>query len=107
MRIYYAAQLRMFKPSQIEGLEIDVEFEQTHRTKKMSPAQRRKHWINSRALREGCGLVALVDAEFEDDIKVVFMQVSKREVNPLNQASSTPVWDVVSSANGQWLPSAS
>ncbi|KAL3446759.1 hypothetical protein BJX65DRAFT_318478 [Aspergillus insuetus] len=98
MRIYYAAQLRVFKASQIKGLEIDVEFDQIHRTKKMSPDQRRKHWTNSRALREGCGLVALVDAEFEDDIKVVFMQVTKREIIPLNQTPSTPVWDVVSSA---------
>ncbi|KAJ0417154.1 hypothetical protein BJY00DRAFT_325758 [Aspergillus carlsbadensis] len=98
MRIYHSAQLRALKASQIKGLEIEVEFDQIHRTKRMGPAQRRKHWINSRALREGCGLVALVDAEVEDDIKVVFMQVSKRETNFLNRATSTAVCDVVSSA---------
>jgi hypothetical protein len=98
MRIYYSAQVRMFKASEIKGLEIEVEFDQIQRAKRMNPAQRRKYWINSRALREGCALVALLDAEVEDDIKVVFMQVSRREIDPLNQTTSDPVCDVVSSA---------
>ncbi|KAL2816292.1 hypothetical protein BJX63DRAFT_143404 [Aspergillus granulosus] len=98
MRIYYGAQLRAFKSSGIRGLEVEIEFDQVRRTKGMSPAQRRKHWINSRSLREGGGLVALVDAEVDDDINVVFMQVSNREVNPVTESTSTGVSDVVSSA---------
>ncbi|KAH8430071.1 uncharacterized protein LDX57_007742 [Aspergillus melleus] len=96
MRIYYCAQIQVLKASWIKGLEIDVEFNQIKRTKKMGPSQRKKHWINSRALREG-GLVALVGGDFDDNMNVVFMQVSKREVNPTKEGSPKAAYDVVSS----------
>ncbi|KAL4885988.1 hypothetical protein BJY04DRAFT_230198 [Aspergillus karnatakaensis] len=95
MRIYYGAQIRLFRASGMRGLEVEIEFDQIKRAKRMSISQRRKHWINCRALREGGGLVALVDAPVEDDIKVVFLQISKRETNPIE--GSTDVKDVVSS----------
>lgn len=100
MRIYYDAQLREFHASDIKGIEVKVEFNQLYKLRRLSPLKRKKHWIDSRALREGGGLLALVDAEVDNGINVVFLQVSKRDIDPV-QGNNNPgnVCDLVS--NGE------
>lgn len=95
VRIYYDAQVRQSIGSGVKGIEMEVEFDQPQRIKRLSPDKRRKHWLNSRSLREGGGLVALIDAEVEDATNVVFLQVSNRDLDGALEPAGV-VRDVVS-----------
>ncbi|KAE8381131.1 hypothetical protein BDV26DRAFT_256154 [Aspergillus bertholletiae] len=100
VRIYYGAQIRRVKPDRVKGMEIDVEFDQIPRIKKISPWKRKHYWRHSRALNEGGALLALINAEVEKDITVVFLQVSKRNIEPLiHNNTENEVSDLVSDAN--------
>lgn len=96
MRIYNDAQVRHSTGSGVKGIEMEVEFEQTQRIKRLSPDKRRKHWLNSRSLREGGGLVALIDAQVEDDTHAVFLRVSNRDLDGARGSPAGVVRDVVS-----------
>lgn len=84
VRVYYGAQIKRMIPSQVKGVEIDVEFDQVHRAKNMTVPRRRVYWRESRALKEGGGILALIDAEVEENINLVFLQVSKRNIDPVS-----------------------
>ncbi|KAL4804436.1 P-loop containing nucleoside triphosphate hydrolase protein [Aspergillus unguis] len=99
LRIYYGAQIRQFIGDAIQGFQFDVEFDQPLRVRKLGPERRRRHWINSRSLREKGGLLALVDAGNEDTINVAFLQVSKRLIEPIRGIQPGSVVDLVN--NGE------
>lgn len=82
-RIYYGVRLKRILPSRTKGMEIDVEFDQVPRAKNMSVSKRKQHWQTTHGLNEGGALLALIDAENEDDIRVIFLQVSQRHLEPV------------------------
>ncbi|OGM45678.1 hypothetical protein ABOM_005445 [Aspergillus bombycis] len=96
VRIYYGAQIRRVKPHRVKGMEIDVEFDQVARIKNMTPWKRKHYWRESRALNEGGALLALIDAEVEKDTTVVFLQVSRRYIEPMIEEKG--IFDLVSDA---------
>ncbi|GAB1204252.1 hypothetical protein APSETT445_002902 [Aspergillus pseudonomiae] len=88
VRIYYGAQIRRVKPDRVKGMEIDVEFDQVARIKNMTPWKRKHYWRESRALNEGGALLALIDAEVEKDTTIVFLQVSRRYIEPMMESNT-------------------
>ncbi|KNG83707.1 hypothetical protein ANOM_007842 [Aspergillus nomiae NRRL 13137] len=99
VRIYYGAQIRRVKPDRVKGMEIDVEFDQVARIKNMTPWKRKHYWRESRALNEGGALLALIDAEVEKDTTVVFLQVSRRYIEPMMESNTEKeISDLVSDA---------
>lgn len=95
LRIYHGAEVRQIFAGPIQGLQIEVEFDQPPRVRKIGPERRRRHWINSRGLREGGGLVALIDGAVEDAVHVTFLQVSKRKIDPSQRGQPGLVCDLV------------
>ncbi|RDW81247.1 uncharacterized protein DSM5745_04804 [Aspergillus mulundensis] len=95
LRIYYGAWVRKLKADLVHGLHIEVEFDQPPRIRKANRETRRKYWLGSRGLREGGGLVALVDAEVESDMNVIIVQVLKRDVDSVQCDQPAPVQDLI------------
>ncbi|PWY93890.1 hypothetical protein BO94DRAFT_563445 [Aspergillus sclerotioniger CBS 115572] len=103
IRVYSGAEVYGIR-SEFRGVEVDIEFDQLHRLKQMSLAKRKQWWIDSKALRKGGTLLALLDAEDPDDASAIFLLVSKREISYVDNAKQSPlkpnrVSDVVSDAN--------
>ncbi|KAL4785910.1 hypothetical protein BJX76DRAFT_366539 [Aspergillus varians] len=98
VRIYYGAQIRKVNSDRIKGMEIDVEFDQLPRARNMSVWKRKHHWRDIRGLNEGGALLALIDGEAKEDISVIFLQVSKRNIDPVTDDNHKDiVCDLVSS----------
>lgn len=99
VRVYYDAQIQRVKPDRIKGMEVEVEFNQVPRAKSMNARKRKQLWHQSRGLNEGGALLALIDAEVEEDMTVIFLQVSKRNIEPTTDENSpNGVFDLVSDA---------
>ena len=91
VRVYYDAQIQRVKPDRIKGMEVEVEFNQVPRARSMNARKRKQLWHQSRGLNEGGALLALIDAEVEEDMTVIFLQVSKRNIEPTTDENS-PEW---------------
>ncbi|PYI11934.1 P-loop containing nucleoside triphosphate hydrolase protein [Aspergillus sclerotiicarbonarius CBS 121057] len=103
VRLYSGVEVQKLR-SEHKGVEVDIEFDQLHRLRNMNPAKRKQWWIDSRALRKGGTLLALLDAEDPENAAAVFLLVSKREISYVDnamQSTSKPehISDVVSNAN--------
>ncbi|PYH99758.1 P-loop containing nucleoside triphosphate hydrolase protein [Aspergillus ellipticus CBS 707.79] len=104
VRIYTGAQIQRVKAEQYKGIEVDMEFDQLHRLKNMNPMRRKQWWLDTRALRMGGPLVALLDAEDLNDAHAIFFLVSRKEVcfvdrGKQSESASACVSDVVSNAD--------
>lgn len=66
----------------MKGVEIEMEFDQVHMAKRLNLMKRKKWWRESRGLRGGGALLALIDGEEEEYVTVIFLLVSKREIGP-------------------------
>ncbi|GKZ52008.1 hypothetical protein AbraIFM66951_009355, partial [Aspergillus brasiliensis] len=103
-RVYSGVEVRRIKSEQFKGIEVDLEFDQLPRLKYASPAKRKQWWLDSKALRRGSTLLALLDAEDVDDTSAIFFLVSKREISYVDndKKGSVPadhISDVVSDGN--------
>ncbi|GLA20294.1 hypothetical protein AnigIFM62618_008866 [Aspergillus niger] len=104
VRIYSGVKIRQIKSEQFKGIEVNLEFDQLPRLKNVSPAKRKQWWFDSKALKKGSTLLALLDAEDVDDTSAIYFLVSKRETSYVDkdkQGSVTGdrVSDVVSDGN--------
>ena len=98
VRIYYGAHIQDIKPDRTKGMKIDVEFDQVPRARNMSVRKRKHHWRDTRGLNQGGALLALIDAEIKIDIRVIFFQVSRRNLDPVTDENGMDVVrDLVSS----------
>ncbi|GKZ29484.1 hypothetical protein AbraIFM66950_005184, partial [Aspergillus brasiliensis] len=103
-RVYSGVEVRRIKSEQFKGIEVDLEFDQLPRLKYANPAKRKQWWLDSKALRRGSTLLALLDAEDVDDTSAIFFLVSKREIGYVDndKKGSVPadhISDVVSDGN--------
>ncbi|OJJ46412.1 hypothetical protein ASPZODRAFT_2129422 [Penicilliopsis zonata CBS 506.65] len=80
VRIYLNAHVQQVRSDGMKGIQIDVGFDQSPRARTLKVAQRREYWRRSGALREGPALLALIDGKVDEDIKLVFLQVSQRNL---------------------------
>ncbi|KAI2914317.1 hypothetical protein CBS147343_9880 [Aspergillus niger] len=104
VRVYSGVEIRQIKSEQFKGIEVNLEFDQLPRLKNVSPAKRKQWWFDSKALKKGPTLLALLDAEDVDDTSAIYFLVSKRETSYVDkdkQGSVTGdrVSDVVSDGN--------
>ncbi|GLA58227.1 hypothetical protein AtubIFM54640_007373 [Aspergillus tubingensis] len=104
VRVYSGVEIRQIKSEHFRGIEVDLEFDQLPRLKKVSPAKRKQWWVDSKALRKGSNLLALLDAEDVDDTSAIYFLVSKRETSYIEKvkqgsAPADRVNDVVSDGN--------
>lgn len=100
VRIYYGAQIQKVNPDRVKGIEIDVEFDQVPRARNMSTWKRKHHWRDTRGLKEGGALLALIDADALESLSVIFFQVSKRNIDPVTDENHKDgVHDMVSSSD--------
>ncbi|KAI2873818.1 hypothetical protein CBS11852_10733 [Aspergillus niger] len=104
VRVYSGVEIRQIKSEQFKGIEVNLEFDQLPRLKNVSPAKRKQWWFDSKALKKGSTLLALLDAEDVDDTSAIYFLVSKRETSYVDkdkQGSVTGdrVSDVVSDGN--------
>lgn len=84
VRIYFDAQIQLVKSDWKKGVEIEVEFDQTRGARNPHLARRKQWWRESRALKEGGTILALIYGEEEENVIVIFLQVSAREICLLN-----------------------
>ncbi|XHG03912.1 hypothetical protein AWENTII_007198 [Aspergillus wentii] len=84
-RIYLGAMIQQVKSNLNKSVDIEIEFEQLSRLKNQPAAKRKQWWREFRALKEGGPLLALIDGEDEENPNVIFLLVSKREINPSYQ----------------------
>ncbi|GLA69291.1 hypothetical protein AtubIFM55763_009243 [Aspergillus tubingensis] len=104
VRVYSGVEIRQIKSEHFRGIEVDLEFDQLPRLKKVSPEKRKQWWVDSKALRKGSNLLALLDAEDVDDTSAIYFLVSKRETSYIEKvkqgsAPADRVNDVVSDGN--------
>lgn len=85
VRIYFNVEIQQIKSHSIKGVQIDVEFDQVRRARNSDLARRQKWWRESRTLREGGTILALIDGEEVRDKTVIFLLVSKRDICALGQ----------------------
>lgn len=90
VQIYSNPKIQDITSDAIKGLQIAMEFDQVRAAKSPSAWKRKKRWHESRALREGGPLLALVHGA-DDDTSVTFFQVSRREV-----------WSKLNDQQGGW-----
>ncbi|KAI2814613.1 hypothetical protein CBS115989_8376 [Aspergillus niger] len=81
VRVYSGVEIRQIKSEQFKGIEVNLEFDQLPRLKNVSPAKRKQWWFDSKALKKGPTLLALLDAEDVDDTSAIYLLVSKRETS--------------------------
>lgn len=81
IRIFSNAEIKAFLQGQRSGLEAEVEFDQLHRLSKMPMVPRKRWWMDSLSLKENSAVLALIDGQEEEHVNVVFLVVSKRELN--------------------------
>ncbi|KAI2825029.1 hypothetical protein CBS12448_6135 [Aspergillus niger] len=81
VRVYSGVEIRQIKSEQFKGIEVNLEFDQLPRLKNVSPAKRKQWWFDSKALKKGPTLLALLDAEDVDDTSAIYFLVSKRETS--------------------------
>jgi hypothetical protein len=102
VRIYFDVEIQRIKSNSIKGVEIEIEFDQVRGARNSNLTRRKQWWRESRALREGGAILALIDGE--KDSTVIFLLVSKREICALDQSEPhspseiRPVRDLASNA---------
>ncbi|GJP93585.1 helix-loop-helix DNA-binding domain family protein [Aspergillus niger] len=104
VRVYSGVEIRQIKSEQFKGIEVNLEFDQLPRLKNVSPAKRKQWWFDSKALKKGPTLLALLDAEDVDDTSAIYFLVSKRETSYVDKdkqgaVTGDRVSDVVSDGN--------
>ncbi|KAJ5052617.1 hypothetical protein J3E74DRAFT_443226, partial [Bipolaris maydis] len=97
VRIYSDVEIQRIKSNTIKGVEIEVQFEQARRARHPNLMRRKQWWYESRGLREGGAILAVIDGE-PDDITVIFLQVSKREICTSDHDDESGIHDLASDA---------
>jgi hypothetical protein len=72
VRIYSDVEIQRIKSNTIKGVEIEVQFEQARRARHPNLMRRKQWWYESRGLREGGAILAVIDGE-PDDITVILL----------------------------------
>ncbi|KAI3082981.1 hypothetical protein CBS147353_2576 [Aspergillus niger] len=91
VRVYSGVEIRQIKSEQFKGIEVNLEFDQLPRLKNVSPAKRKQWWFDSKALKKGPTLLALLDAEDVDDTSAIYLLVSKRETSYVDKDKQSAV----------------
>jgi hypothetical protein len=84
VRIYFDVEIQRIKSDSIKGVEIEIEFDQVRGARNSNLMRRKQWWRESRGLREGGAILALIDGEEEEDTAVIFLLVSRREICTLD-----------------------
>jgi hypothetical protein len=97
VRIYSDVEIQRIKSNSIKGVEIEVQFEQVRRARHPNLMKRKQWWCDSRGLRKGGAILAIIDGE-PDDTTVLFLQVLKREICTSDHGDESEIRDLASDA---------
>ena len=79
VRTYTNVEIQRIKSDSIKGVQIEVEFDQVHGARTSNLTRRKQWWRESKGMREGGAILAIIDGE-EKDRALIFLLVSTREV---------------------------
>jgi hypothetical protein len=85
VRIYYGVEIQQIMSNPVKGVEVEVGFDQVRAARNPNLSRRNQWWRESRALREGGTILALIEGEGDENRNIIFMLVSRREIRNSDQ----------------------